>query len=59
MHHLEVQIEVISGYNPENVRTDVEQAIYRSLSLRPTVIVAKPGALAHFELKARRFRRLD
>jgi phenylacetate-CoA ligase len=59
MHHLEVQIEVISGHNPENVRTDVEQAIYRSLSLRPTVIVAQPGALARFELKARRFRRLD
>src|SRR5713101_4992160 len=59
MHHLEVQIEVISGHNPENVRTDVEQAIYRSLSLRPTVTVAQPGALARFELKARRFRRLD
>ncbi|PYT59605.1 MAG: phenylacetate--CoA ligase [Acidobacteria bacterium] len=59
MHYLEVQIEVISGHNPENVRTDVEQAIYRSLSLRPTVTVAQPGALARFELKARRFRRLD
>src|SRR5713101_1748301 len=59
MHHLEVQIEVLSGHNPENVRTDVEQAIYRSLSLRPTVTVAQPGALARFELKARRFRRLD
>ncbi len=59
MQHLEVQIEVISGHNPENVRTDVEQAIYRSLSLRPKVTVAKRGALARFELKARRFRRLD
>ncbi len=59
MQHLEVQIEVISGHNAENVRTDVEQAIYRSLSLRPTVTVAEPGALARFELKARRFRRLD
>jgi phenylacetate-CoA ligase len=59
MHHLEVQIEVLSGHNPENVRTDVEQAIYRSLSLRPTVTLAEPGALARFEMKARRFRRLD
>ena len=59
MRHLEVQIEVISGHNPESVRTDVEQAIYSSLSLRPTVIVAEPGALARFEMKSRRFRRLD
>jgi phenylacetate-CoA ligase len=59
VQHLEVQIEVISGHNPETVRTDVEQAIYRSLSLRPTVTVAEPGTLARFELKARRFRRLD
>ena len=35
----------------------VEQAIYHVLSLRPTVTVAKPGTLAHFELKARRFQR--
>ena len=59
MQHLEVQIEVVSGNDAEHVRTHVEQAIYHALSLRPTVIVAKPGTLAHFELKARRFRRLD
>jgi phenylacetate-CoA ligase len=59
MRHLEVQIEVISGHNPESVRTEVEQAIYSSLSLRPTVTVAEPGALARFEMKARRFHRLD
>lgn len=59
MHHLEVTIEVIQGHNAENVRAHVEQAIYRALSLRPTVIVAEPGALARFEMKARRFRRLD
>ena len=59
MHHLEVQIEVVSGNDSEHVRTHVEQAIYHALSLRPTVTVVKPGALTHFEMKARRFRRLQ
>jgi phenylacetate-CoA ligase len=59
LHHLEVQIEVVSGNDAEHVRTHVEQAIYHAISLRPTVTVAAPGTLAHFELKARRFRRLD
>src|SRR5713226_954055 len=59
MHHLEVEIEVLSGNDIEHVRTNVEQAIYHALSLRPTVKVAKPGTLPHFEMKARRFRRLD
>jgi phenylacetate-CoA ligase len=59
MHQLEVEIEVLSGNDIEHVRTRVEEAIYHALSLRPTVKVAKPGTLAHFEMKARRFRRLD
>jgi len=59
MHHLEVQIEVVSGNDPEHVRTHVEQAIYHALSLHPTVKVAEPGTLSHFEMKARRFRRLE
>jgi phenylacetate-CoA ligase len=59
MHHLEVQIEVNSGNDSEYVRAHVEQALYRALSLRPTVTVARPGALARFEMKARRFQRLD
>src|SRR6266576_1880291 len=59
MHHLEVQIEVVSGNDSEHVRTHVEQAIYHALSLRTTVKVAEPGTLTHFEMKARRFRRLD
>lgn len=59
MQHLEVQIEVVSGNDAEHVRAQVEQAIYRALSLRPMVTVAKPGALARFELKASRFRRMD
>ncbi len=58
MHQLEVEIEVVPGNDSEHVRTHVEQAIHHALSLRPTVKVAKPGALAHFEMKARRFRRL-
>jgi len=41
------------------VRRGVEQAIYQALSLRPTVTVAPPGSLARFEMKARRFQRLD
>ena len=59
MHDLEVQIEVASGHDCEGVRTQVEQALYRALSLRPTVALAEQGALARYELKARRFRRLD
>lgn len=58
MHQLEIEIEVLSGNDSEHVRTHVEQAIYHALSLRPTVKVAKPGTLTHFEMKARRFRRL-
>jgi phenylacetate-CoA ligase len=58
MHHLEVEIEVVSGHDAEGVRTHVEQALYHALSLRPTVTLAEPGALARFEMKARRFRRL-
>ncbi len=59
MRHLEVQIEVVSGNDAEHVRTHVEQAIYHAISLRPTVSVAEPGTLEHFEMKARRFRRLN
>lgn len=59
MGHLEVQIEVHSGNDAEEVRAGVEQAIHGALSLRPTVTVAPPGALTRFEMKARRFRRLD
>ena len=59
MQHLEVQIEVASGNDAEHVRARVEEAIYHALSLRPAVTVAQPGALAHSEMKARRFRRRD
>jgi len=59
MQCLEVQIEVHSGNNAEKLRADVEQALYRALSLRPTVTVARPGTLPRFEMKARRFQRLD
>jgi phenylacetate-CoA ligase len=59
MYQLEVEIEVRSGNDIEQVRTRVEEAIFHALSLRPSVKVAKPGTLAHYEMKARRFRRLD
>jgi phenylacetate-CoA ligase len=59
LHQLEVQIEVTSVGDPEDVRMQVEQAIYHAISLRPRVTLAKPGALARYEMKARRFRRLD
>jgi phenylacetate-CoA ligase len=59
MHQLEIQIEVVSGNDTEHVRAHVEEAIYHALSLHPTVTVADPGTLAHYEMKARRFRRLD
>jgi phenylacetate-CoA ligase len=59
MHHLEVEIEVASGNDAEHVRVHVEQAIYHALSLHPTVTLAEAGTLARYEMKARRFRRLD
>ncbi len=59
MQHLEVQIEVTGSDDAERVRGRVEQAIYHALSLRPTVTLAPPGTLARYEMKARRFRRLD
>jgi phenylacetate-CoA ligase len=59
MHHLGIQIEVRSGTDAERVRADVEQAIFHALSLRPMVTLAAPGSLPHYELKAKRFRRLD
>jgi phenylacetate-CoA ligase len=59
MQHLEVQIEVAGEGEAESVRSRVEHAIHHALSLRPTVTLAAPGTLARFELKARRFRRLD
>ena len=59
MGHLEVQIEVHSGNDAEDVRARVEQAIYSALSVRPAVTVAPAGSLARFEMKARRFARLD
>ena len=59
MQDLEVQIEVATGGDAEHIRTRVEQAIYQALSLRPNVKVTKPGVLTHFEMKARRFHRLD
>jgi phenylacetate-CoA ligase len=58
MRRLEVQIEVHSGSDAEQVRARVEQAISSALSLRPMVTVAAPGTLARFEMKARRFERL-
>src|SRR5260370_7226348 len=51
MDSVEVRIGVVCGKECGGVRTGVEQAIYHALSLRPTVTVAKPGALAHFELR--------
>jgi phenylacetate-CoA ligase len=59
MQELEVHIEVLSANDAEDVRKQVEQAIYRALSLRPIVKVAARGSLERFEMKARRFRRLD
>jgi len=59
MRQLEVQIEVAGGTEAEAVRIRVEHAIRDALSLRPKVTVAAPGTLARYEMKARRFRRLD
>jgi phenylacetate-CoA ligase len=59
MHHLEIQIEVMEEVDAEMVRAHVEQAIYHAISLRPKVTLAEPGTLARYEMKARRFRRLD
>src|SRR6266567_6151090 len=49
----------VQSFIAERVRAHIEQAIYYALSLRPAVKVAEPGTLSRFEMKARRFRRLD
>jgi len=59
LHHLEVRIELETEGDAQDVRSQVEQAIYRAISLRPHVTLAKQGALARYEMKARRFQRLD
>jgi len=59
MAHLEVQIEVNSEDDADGLRARIEQAIHRALSLKPSVIVAQSGTLPRFEMKARRFQRLD
>jgi phenylacetate-CoA ligase len=59
LHQLEVQIELNPQSDAHEVRLQVEQAIYRAISLRPIVTLAKQGALARYEMKARRFQRTD
>ncbi len=59
LHQLEVRIELASEDHAEDVRTQVEQAICAAISLRPKVTLAQSGTLARFEMKARRFQRLD
>jgi phenylacetate-CoA ligase len=59
LQQLEVQIELVPDGDGSGVRAQVEQAIYHAISLRPKVTVAEPGSLARYEMKARRFRRLD
>jgi phenylacetate-CoA ligase len=58
LHQLEVRIELLSEVETEPVRAQVEQAIYQAISLRPKVTLALPGALARYEMKARRFERV-
>jgi phenylacetate-CoA ligase len=55
LHQLEVRIELLSEVGAEQVRAQVEQALYQAISLRPKVTLAPPGALARYEMKARRF----
>jgi len=59
LHQLEIQIELASEEDAEGLRLQVEQAIHHAISLRPKVTLAQPGVLARFEMKARRFQRLD
>ena len=58
LHELEVQIELAPDSNADGVCEQVGQAIDHAISLRPKVTAAKPGSLARYEMKARRFRRL-
>jgi phenylacetate-CoA ligase len=59
LHQLEIQIELGSEEDAEGLRLQIEQAIHHAISLRPKVTLARPGALARFEMKARRLQRLD
>jgi phenylacetate-CoA ligase len=59
LYQLEIQIELATEEDAEGLRLQVEQAIHHAISLRPKVTLAQPGALARFEMKARRLQRLD
>ena len=55
LHQLEVHIELLPEAGAEQLRSQVEQALYQAISLRPKVTVVSPGVLARYEMKARRF----
>lgn len=59
LRQLEIQIETTPDGDSEDLCAQVEQAIDHAISLRPKVTLAAPGALARYEMKSRRFRRLD
>jgi phenylacetate-CoA ligase len=59
MQEMAVEIEVVPGSDSESIRAAVEEAIHHALSLRAKVGVAAPGTLPRYEMKARRFKRLD
>ncbi len=55
MAELVVKIEVNGTADP--IATALTSTIYRSLNLRPRVVVMEAGSLPRYELKARRFKK--
>lgn len=56
MWEMRVEIEVNEGANAGEVRARLERELHLRLGLRAEVLLAPPGRLPRFELKARRFR---
>ncbi|MGH9335789.1 MAG: phenylacetate--CoA ligase family protein [Vicinamibacteria bacterium] len=56
MWQMRAEIEVPEDSRPEEVRARLERELHRLIGLRAEVVLALPGSLPRFELKARRFR---
>ncbi|HMG35269.1 MAG TPA: AMP-binding protein [Blastocatellia bacterium] len=59
MDDLLVKIEVLDGASPEEVRRALIEGFKRQFNIRVAAEVVPPGSLPRYELKARRFKRIN
>lgn len=55
MDELTIEIEVAADADTVAIRDELLENIKSTLGLRPTVVLAEPGTLPRFEMKAKRF----